>query len=46
MGFYTWYINLGGYSSIGRTAICGIVYPCSSQGTHPLYIGKDSYVKK
>jgi hypothetical protein len=22
----------GGYSSIGRTAVCGIVYPCSIQG--------------
>lgn len=24
----------GGYSSIGRTSVCGIVYPCSIQGIH------------
>lgn len=27
----------GGYSSIGRTAVCGTVYSCSSQGIHPLF---------
>jgi hypothetical protein len=31
--------GLGGYSSIGRTAVCGIVYPCSIQGIH-LFIKK------
>jgi hypothetical protein len=30
--------TLGGYSSIGRTAVCGIVYPCSIQGIHLIYI--------
>lgn len=25
---------IGGYSSIGRTSVCGIVYPCSIQGIH------------
>jgi hypothetical protein len=28
-------LNIGEYSSIGRTAVCGIVYPCSIQGIHP-----------
>lgn len=34
------------YSLIGRTAVCGIVYPCSIQGTylinHDVYIIKKS----
>ena len=25
---------IDGYSLIGRTAVCGIVYPCSNQGTY------------
>ena len=29
---------IGGYSSIGRTTICGVVSPCSNQGFLPKII--------